>query len=214
MKNRSLGMCIFLCSKTSIMAEPWANAGYDCWLIDIQHPPGWADTEQPKIRTLGIDVRRFDVVGVPGSFVFGFAFPPCTHLAVSGARWFREKGFSCLDESLSIVASCERILKRTGARWGIENPVSRLSSLQKPDYIFDPCNYAGYLDNPSKEAYTKKTCLWTGGGFVMPEPKHVDPVLGSKMHLLPPSDDRAEIRSITPKGFALAVFEANRPKES
>lgn len=112
------GTCIFLCSKTNIMALPWADAGFDCWIVDIQHPAGWSTTNHPLIRSLGIDVRRLDVVGIPGNFVFGFAFPPCTHLAVSGARWFKEKGFSSLEEALSIVGACERILKNTGARRG------------------------------------------------------------------------------------------------
>lgn len=44
----------------------------------------------------------------------------------------------------------------------------------------------------------------------MPEPKPVEPVLGSLMHKLPPSEDRGNIRSVTPEGFAQAVFEANR----
>ena len=91
----------------------------------------------------------------------------------------------------------------------IENPVSTVSSYwRKPDYTFAPCDYGGYL-NPSGDAYTKRTCLWTGNGFVMPEPRRVFPIEGSRMNRLPPSKDRAALRSVTPKGFAQAVFEAN-----
>lgn len=93
----------------------------------------------------------------------------------------------------------------------LENPVSTISSYwRKPDFSFNPCDYAGYLDHPEDEAYTKKTCLWTGGGFRMPLEKPVEPVLGSKMHMLPPSDDRGDLRSVTPEGFARAVFQANQ----
>jgi len=66
-----------------------------------------------------------------------------------------------------------------------------------------------YLEPPG-DTYTKKTCLWTGGGFKMPEKRSVEPTEGSKMHLMPPSENRANLRSATPMGFAQAVFEANR----
>lgn len=91
----------------------------------------------------------------------------------------------------------------------IENPVSAVSTYwRKPDYTFNPCDYGGYL-TPPDDAYTKRTCLWTGNGFAMPKPKPVKPVEGSRMHSLGPSTDRAALRSITPQGFARAVFEAN-----
>ena len=92
----------------------------------------------------------------------------------------------------------------------IENPVSTISTYwRKPDHTFDPCDYGGYLESPG-DAYTKKTCLWTGNGFVMPETKRIPPTEGSRMHKLPPSSDLANLRSATAKGFARAVFEANR----
>ncbi|WP_193376983.1 hypothetical protein [Frigoriglobus tundricola] len=144
--------------------------------------------------------------------VFVFAFPPCTHLAVSGARWFKDKGLNALADALHIVASCNRICEAGNAPFLIENPVSTLSTYwRKPDYSFDPCDYAGYLDDPAPEAYTKRTCLWVGGGFRLPDPRRVAPTLGSKMHLIPPSDDRANLRSAAPRGFSRAVFEANFP---
>ena len=91
----------------------------------------------------------------------------------------------------------------------IENPSSTFSSYwRRPNHTFDPCDFGGYLSPPG-DAYTKKTCLWTGNGFVMPERRRVAPVEGSRMHKLPPSEDRANLRSETPKGFALATFEAN-----
>lgn len=98
------------------------------------------------------------------------------------------------------------------APYCVENPRGVLSSVPhigKPHYRFDPCDYAGYADDPAGDAYTKETCLWTGNGFVMPSVKPELPLLGSKMHKLPPTDDRAELRSKTPQGFARAVKEAN-----
>ena len=93
----------------------------------------------------------------------------------------------------------------------IENPVSTISTYwRKPDYIFQPTDYAGYLDNPEEEAYYKRTCLWTGNGFIMPETKYVEPINKNKLNNLPPSADRAEKRSVTPNGFAKAIHQANK----
>lgn len=62
---------------------------------------------------------------------------------------------------------------------------------------------------PPGDAYTKRTCLWIGNGFVVPVPRPVFPIEGSRMHLMPPSADRGDLRAETPPGFARAVFEAN-----
>lgn len=95
----------------------------------------------------------------------------------------------------------------------------------KSDIIVRPWLEAGYravlvdLQHPEGEhdegrvtriAYTKKTCLWTGGGFMMPEPDFpygIQP--DDRIHKAPPSDERANFRSATPMGFARAVFDAN-----
>ncbi len=95
------------------------------------------------------------------------------------------------------------------APWLIENPVGVLSSYwRKPDHTFDPCDFGGYLDPPG-DAWTKKTCLWTGGGFRMPGKKRVEPVNLDYIHNMSPSGDRGDLRSITPEGFAIAVMLAN-----
>tara|TARA_R110001583_G_scaffold134809_6_gene286542 strand:- start:2522 stop:3115 length:594 start_codon:yes stop_codon:yes gene_type:complete len=133
-----------------------------------------------------------------------FAAPPCTNLAVSGARDFSKKGMQGLIDGLILVEACRRLCDWFGVPWMLENPVSRLSSCwRKPDYIFQPWEFG---DN-----YTKKTCLWTGGGFVMPSPRVLDepPDVENSIHEMSPGPDRADRRSITPQGFALAVMEAN-----
>jgi hypothetical protein len=93
----------------------------------------------------------------------------------------------------------------------IENPVGSLSKYWRdPDYTFHPVHYAGYAADPETDGYSKKTCLWTGNGFVMPDRKPGEPNLGAMIHRMPPSEDRADKRSITPLGFARAVFLANQ----
>ena len=184
---------------------PWAEAGFLCYGVDMRHPPG--ESRDGNIVRVGADVREW--LPPYATVRILFAFPPCTHVAASGARWFRDKGLGSLIQTLQLFDAAVRLAEWTGAPYLIENPVSTVSTYwRKPDYTFDPCDYGGYLDRPG-EAYIKKTCLWTGNGFVMPKRKHVPPHEGSKMHLLPPSKNRAALRSITPQGFAQAVFEMN-----
>lgn len=209
----SRGTIISLCDRTGNMVRPWADAGYDCICVDNAHSIR-REHRSDNVRLVWGDVRHWwpdsldDVAAV-------FAFPPCTHLASSGARDWRQKGLTLLIDALSTVEACRRICAAAGERgaaWAIENPVGRLSTLWgEPDHIFDPYEYAGYLADPVAEAYTKRTCLWTGGGFRMPEPRAVVPVLGSKMHTLPggPSEAKTLIRNATPAGFAEAVYLAN-----
>jgi hypothetical protein len=199
------GLVLSLCDRTGNMVRPWSEAGYECVCVDTAHPE--EGLREEFITFLNADVRSF----LPPRMEYAavFAFPPCTHMAVSGARWFAEKGLLALAESLQIVDACRRICEWSNAPWMLENPVSTLSSYwRKPDYTFDPCEYGGYL-NPPGDAYTKRTCLWTGAGFRMPPRRPVTPAFGSKMHLMSPSDDRADLRAETPMGFAVAVFQHN-----
>ena len=108
----------------------------------------------------------------------------------------------------------------------MENPVSVLSTLwRKPDQSFHPYQYGGYIPSDQSvhpkwpdyiapyDAYPKKTCLWTGNNFVMPDKLPVKPKDGySTQHLKlgGKSQKTKNIRSATPRGFARAVFEANR----
>lgn len=206
---------IFLCDLTGIMARPWTEAGYECWCVDIQH-----SIRRPRVEN-GIhyvwgDVRSWrPPEGLDIRFVA--AFPFCTHDAVSGARDFATKGGCMLRDALEVFEACHMAAAWSGAPYFVEHPVTMLSSVPhigKPDHYFDPCDYAGYADDPEADAYTKRTCLWVGNGFVMPTPRPVMPMLGSKMHRLPPSADRANQRSATPSGFARAVFTANHERSA
>lgn len=197
-------LVLSLCDRTGVMVQPWAEAGYDCLCVDMQHN---GVSRVGNITFVGADVREW--LPPLDEYRIVFAFPPCTHLAVSGARWFRDKGLSKLAQAIDIVDRCRLICEWSGAPYAIENPVGTLSSYwREPDHTFHPADYTGFElgDN-----YTKKTCLWTGGGFVMP-PANRAQGLGrpdNRIHTAPPSPDRGDIRSVTPKGFARAVFLAN-----
>ena len=192
------------------MVKPWADAGYLCYCVDIKHREG--ESREGNIIYVGADMC--DWLPPYRKIVFASFFPPCTHVAVSGARWFKDKGLFHLYKSIKLFYLSARIAEWTQAPYLVENPVSTISTYwRKPDHTFDPCDYAGYRHGEN-DLYTKKTCVWTGGGFKMPPAKRKHPVDGSKMHLLPPSDERASLRSVTPMGFAQAVFEANCPDGS
>jgi hypothetical protein len=173
-----------LCDFTGEWSRPYREAGYDVVQVDLKH---------------GQDVRLFEALPFPVRGVL--AAPPCTEFAGSGARWWEAKGEGPLLDALAIVDACLRIVAVHRPRWWVlENPVGRLGRwLGKPRFSFDPCNYG--------DGYTKRTCLW--GDFTIPAFRPVEPVEGSKMHRLPPSPDRAALRSVTPAGFARAFYEVN-----
>lgn len=195
---------ISLCDRTGIMVRPWTEAGFECWCVDTRH-----SIRRPCIRRdvtyVWGDIRTWTPpLEIRDRIAILFAFPPCTHIAVSGARDFRTKGTGLLRDSLELFAACEHAANWSGAPYLIENPVGKFSDhMGPPDHTFDPWQFG--------DPWTKKTCLWTGNGFVMPEPhatrKPTDVV--SRIHRLSPGLDRADLRSETPPGFARAVFESN-----
>lgn len=208
MKN---GVVISLFDYTGNMVKPWAEAGYECHIFDIKHDQNYCRIAR------GIHAWRMDLRNNEKEFNFWigktaitFAFPPCDHLAVSGARWFKGKGLRKLAESIDMFATAAEVCDALKSPYMIENPVSTISTYwRKPDYTFHPCDYTAYN---SDDNYFKKTCLWTGNGFVMPD-KECNMSLAPpdhRIHCMPPCDDRKNKKSITPMGFAKAVFEANR----
>jgi hypothetical protein len=198
---------IFLFNLTPSMAKPWADAGVLCYLVDIQHPPG--ANRVGNLVYVGSDARHW-VSPHEHKPIILICNPPCTDLAVSGARWFRIKGLRRLSQAIELFAVSVELADWADCPFLIENPVSTISSYwRKPDHSFHPWEYAGYLPNPEEENTTKLTCLWTGGGFVMPERIPASDPHRNDCWKLPPSEDRANLRSASPMGFSLAVFKAN-----
>ena len=206
------GVVVSVFDYSGAMVKPWLDAGYTCYIVDIQHPEG--EHREGNLIRVGADIMEW--TPPPHSVVFASFFPPCTDLAVSGARWFKQKGLYALSDAIRLFARSVELATQFDCPAIIENPVSTISTYwREPDYSFDPCEYADYLEtNEEKmqEAYTKRTCLWASKSFVMPPKKGVVPVHGSMMHKLPPSADRANLRSKTPAGFAKAVHMYNDSK--
>jgi len=240
----SKGIVLSLYDFTGEACKPWALAGYECHMFDIQHPYGPLrqsyGTKGGSITSHRVDlhkpetyhnlIKEFGNNG--GRVVFGMAFPVCTDMAVSGAAHFKKKAAADPDfqtKAVDYAVWPAYLFEILGIPYFIENPVSVLATKwRKPDYSFHPYEYGGYIadsqaEHPrwpeyiaARDAYPKKTCLWTGGGFVMPTKVSVTVPTGySTQHkkLGGKSQRTKDIRSATPRGFAIAVCEANKLKE-
>ena len=196
---------------TGIFVKPWSDNGYECHIIDIQHPQG--KNKKNNITKIGMDVYEWEKCCENyNNVLFAAFFPPCTDLAVSGARWFKDKerkNPGTRKRAMDLVYWSNKIGKKLNCPYFIENPVSIISSeWKKPNYYFHPYEYGGYKDG-NNDGYSKKTCLWTGGGFTLPEKKPIplDVKTSKRIWLMPPGPERQNLRSQTPKGFSQAIFE-------
>ena len=93
-----------LCDATTHMAQPRAEAGFVCFCVDIRHAKGTA--KQRGIYVVGADI--LDWLPPREDYAIAFAFTPGTNLAVSGARWFMEKGVGSLLDGLSLFSQRRR----------------------------------------------------------------------------------------------------------
>ena len=233
------GIVLSLYDFTGEALKPWAEAGYTCHAFDIQHsliaPEVQAFDGGGSITYNFADLHDDNWLNAIQSefadkpVVFGMAFPVCTDMAVSGAAHFKRKAqvnpFFQAD-AVGHATAVARMFNGMAIPYFIENPVSVLATMwRKPDHRFHPYEYGGYIPNDQiehprwpeyiapRDAYPKKTCLWTGGGFVMPWAVPVPVEKGhSRQHLKlgGKSQRTKDIRSATPRGFAIAIYEANR----
>jgi hypothetical protein len=133
----------------------------------------------------------FDIID--DGFDLLIAFPPCTHLAVSGARWFQEKQ----EVQTLAIEFFRRLLLSNIPRIALENPVGIISSkIRKPDQYIQPWEFG--------HGETKKTGLWLKN---LPhlKPTNIVPGRSNRIHMLPPSSDRSKLRSLTYSGIAEAM---------
>lgn len=194
-----LGAVIFLCDLTGNAARPWAEAGYDCYCVDIQH-----SIRRDRVEVVGAgqinyvwgDVRSWTPPrGVRP--IFGVSFTECTHVAGSGARdWPKKRGFM-LRDALEQFEAARQAFEWAGITYVQENSIGKLASIEhigKPNHYFHPWQYAALCEDDN---YTKNTALWCSDDFVMPV-RQPAPWLGKpddRIHKATPGDDRANFRS-------------------
>lgn len=215
---------ISLCDYTGVFVEPWTTT-HRCYIFDIQH----IEFREIKPNLFTVPGRIEDNLELINRLIdegvdFAAAFPPCTDLAVSGAAHFankRAKDPEFQAKAMDLFKLCYSICESTGAPFIVENPVSVAATMfRKPDHKFDPWQYGGHLPEndtnpvseliPPRDAYPKKTCLWTGNNYSMPELCPVEKPEGySPQHkkLGGKSLKTKNIRSATPRGFAIAVYK-------
>lgn len=172
------------CEFSGTVRDAFRARGHDAWSCDL------LETEKPG-QHLRCDVR--DVLGYGWDMMI--CHPPCTHLAVSGARWFKNKRVE-QDEALEFVRT---LLAAPIARIALENPVSIISSrVRKPDQVIQPWQFG--------HGETKATCLWLHG---LPKLMPTNIVEGreARVHKMPPSETRWRERSRTFAGIAQAMAE-------
>lgn len=183
------------CEFSGVVREAFRAKGHDAWSCDILPP------EDDSPYHIHGDVMLY----LKEDWDLMIAHPPCTHLAVSGARWFKDKQ----EEQAEALDFVRRLMNAPIERIAIENPVSVISTkIRKPDQIVQPWMFG--------DPFTKTTCLWLKNLPIL-EPtnivdkgeRHVTKSGRSlpKWYNLPPSEDRAKIRSRTFEGFAKAMAE-------
>lgn len=162
---------ILLCNLTDAMAEPWLEAGYRVVMVDPQHERTETVGNVTRVACVILDAASdLGALVRSGRVAFVAGFPPCTDVAVSGARWWEAK--RAVDpyfqaKAAMVAEQCRMIGELSGAPWFFENPVSAFARMfGAPTHTFHPYQFSGYC---ADDWYTKTTNLWAGGGMVMPQ---------------------------------------------
>lgn len=173
------------CEFSGVVRDAFQKRGHiavSCDLLPSDRPMGW----HHQGDVLNMLDQGWDLM---------IAHPPCTHLAVSGARWFKDK----LTEQAAAIDFFMKLAKAPIEKIAIENPVSIMSTkYRKPDQIIQPWQFG--------HGETKATCLWLKN---LPKlvPTNIVEGREARVHKLPPSADRWKLRSITYQGIANAMAE-------
>lgn len=172
------------CEYSGVVRDAFNARGHSAVSCDLLP----SDRIGPHIRD---DIRNIDL----SQYHLLIAFPPCTHLAVSGARWFKDK-ITEQEEALEFIRF---LLSAPVAKIALENPIGIISSrIRKPDQIIQPWQFG----HPE----TKATCLWLKN---LPKLVPTNVVEGREQRIwkMGPSPDRWKLRSLTYQGIADAMAE-------
>tara|TARA_R110000851_G_C12849972_1_gene542696 strand:+ start:81 stop:662 length:582 start_codon:yes stop_codon:yes gene_type:complete len=182
------------CEESQAVTIELRKLGHEAFSCDILPCSGG----KPEWHIQGdvMDVLRHDTVATHlCTYDMVIAFPPCTDLAVSGARWFKEKQADGRQQKSIQFFEFFTCLKNMYV--AIENPIGIMSTkYRKPDQIIQPWQFG--------HGETKSTCLWLKN---LPKLKPTDVVDGREQRIwkLPPSENRGMLRSKTFPGIAKAM---------
>ena len=173
------------CEYSGVVRDRFRDLGHDAWSCDL------LGTERDPRYHFCCSVEKV----IKNGWDLMIAHPPCTHLAVSGARWFKDK----VEEQKEALAFVQYLMDAPIEKICIENPISVISSrIRKPDQIIQPWMFG--------HGETKATCLWLKN---LPKLTPTNIVEGreQRIHKMPPSADRWKERSRTYDGIACAMAE-------
>lgn len=172
------------CEYSGRVRDAFVRQGHYALSVDLLPSEVPGDHYQGDVRDVLSDSATWDLL---------VSHPPCTHLAVSGARWWMGKMLE-QGEALDFV----RLLMSTDIpRWALENPVGKISSaIGKPTQIIHPWQFG--------HGETKATCLWLGNLPPL-EPTNIVEGREPRVHRMSPGPNRWKERSRTYAGIADAM---------
>lgn len=186
---------LIACEESQVVCKAFRAKGHEAYSCDIMEcsggRPEWHLTNDIRhvlfaVKGTGL-YKKWDLV---------IAFPPCTDLAVSGARWFPEK---IANGSQQKSIGFFEIFTRLKCNFAIENPIGIMSTLyRKPDQIIQPWQFG--------HGETKATCLWLSG-LPLLKPTNIVSGREGRVWKMPPGPDRAKLRSKTYDGIAQAMAD-------
>lgn len=175
---------LIACEFSGIVRDAFKSKGHNAWSCDLL--PSEREGNHIQGDVLNILDDEWDMM---------IAHPPCVHLAVSGARWFKKKQ----KEQKEAIDFFMALVNAPIPRICVENPISIMSTrYRKPDQIIQPWQFG----HPE----TKATCLWLKG---LPKLQPTNIVKGrdNRVHREPPSKDRWKNRSRAYPGIANAMAD-------
>lgn len=183
------------CELTGAVRDAFRTRGHDAWSCDLlgpeEYPHIFAKQQFPSFHLKG-DLRDY----LSQSWDMLIVHPPCTHLASSGARWFREKPKHLQKEALDFV---RMLMELPISRICIENPVGVISTkIRKPDQIIQPWQFG--------HPVTKTTCLWLKRLPYL-RPTNITVGRNDTIKRVADKKDRWLIRAKTYRGIAEAMAE-------
>lgn len=175
---------VIACEFSGIVRDAFADRGHDAWSVDIM------PSERPGNHIQG-DICDVDLDGVD----LLIAHPPCTYLAVSGARWWTGRFMA----QIEAIEFARNLMDAPVRRVAVENPIGILSTaIRPPDQIIQPWMFG--------HEQVKATCLWLRNLPAL-TPTDVRDGRIAECHRMGPSPNRSRNRSRTYDGIAKAMAE-------
>ncbi len=179
------------CEESQIVTMAFRNKGHEAYSCDILPCSGNHQEWHLQQDVISLLKQRWDMI---------IAFPPCTHLCSSGARWFDQKRKNgCQKSAIDFFMMFVNVAMSQCRNVAIENPIGIMSTVyRKPDQIIQPWMFGC--------GETKATCLWLQN-LPLLVPTMIMSDRKQRIWKMSPSQERGKLRSKTYQGIAEAMAE-------